>query len=254
MNRKILSVVLLCFLVTALVSKIFLYDNGYSNPLHFSSYYDSGYYEIHPGTILESLSQKKNDLFTPASEEIWNRDEPHYEVITWSQSDYLKVADALSREVWHEPLDLKEWKVLYLDLEQDCVDNPLGFYEFSIVYFQNSGIGFWSREYQTRLIEVYTWRGLIRWGEASFSDALLPGWGNADVYNFKVTADNALFVADNNGGSKVRQKAHNACWIAVWVNNYPPVNGYSNNDWLVDYRMVDFSIRIDPFSSKFRDE
>ena len=212
----------------------------------------SGYYEIYPATIFDSLDRGETDVFTLSSEEIWDRERPHYDDIYWSQSDYLKIVNAVSQEFWNEPLDLKKWKVLHLDMNQDCMDNPRGFYDFRIVYFENSGIEFWHRRYQARLIEVFSWQGIIRWGDATFSDAILPGWGNANLDDFKVTADEALFVAERIGGSKVRQRVNNLCKLSVWLTNYSPVNGYTHNNWLVHYGMADFYVRINPFSGKFK--
>ncbi len=254
MTRKTLLLILSLVVVIAIVSRLVWYDNGYSNPLHFSQYYDYGYYEIYPETILGSLNRGVTEVFTPASEEIWDRGEQYDEAFHWSQSDYLTIANAFSQEVWHESWDPKEWKVLYLSLHQSCEDNPQGFYDFSIVYFKNLGMGFLDRQYQTRLIDIIPWQGLIRWGEASFSDALLPGWGNASLNNFKITADDALLIAERNGGGKLRQEDNNQCRISVWLNNYPPVTGYTNNNWLVDYGMGDFSIYINPYSGKFRSD
>jgi hypothetical protein len=239
-------------LLASFGSKLFLYDNGYDNPLYFSQYSTSGYYEIYPDTTLDSLTRQESNVLIPATEEIWNRDEPEYDSIHWSQSDYLKIANLLSQEVWHEPLDLNEWKVLNLSLTQDCVDNPKGFYDFRIVYFQNLGIQFWRRQFHVRLIEVYTSQGIIRWGDTTFSDAILPGWGNVELNDFKLTADDALLIAENNGGRKTRQEVDDACMLSVRLNNYSPVNGYTNNNWIVDYYMTDFYLRIDPFSGEFR--
>lgn len=237
--------------IASIVSKLFLYDDGYSNPLFLSRYSTYGFYEIFPETILESLNQGQVDVFTLASEEILDRDEPYYEEIRWSQSDYLKISDALSKEVWHEPLDLSQWQILDLSLHQACTDEPQGFYDFTIVYFQPLGIKYWSRQYHVRIIEIFSWQGILRWGESTFSDAILPGWGNTNLNDFQVTADSALHLAEINGGSKARQKVNNACRISVWVNNYRPVGGYTDNSWLVEYQMADFHVRIDPFSGKF---
>jgi len=114
----------------SVMSKLFVYDNGYDNPLYFSQYSTYGFYEIFPETILDSLNQGKTDVLTLSSEEIWNREEPTYDSIQWSQSDYLAIANALSQEVWHEPLDLNEWKVLNLSLTLGLYRKSKGFLRF----------------------------------------------------------------------------------------------------------------------------
>lgn len=242
----------MCLFTIALIIRLFWYDTGYSNPLYFTSYPQSGYYEIHPETILADLDQGKTDVFILASDDIFNREEPNYDLIKWTQSDYLKIADALSQEVWHEPLNLEEWGVLYIWAYQDCMDDPHGFYSFDIVYFKESAIRSWGRQYRTRLIEIVTWQGLIRWGDGNFSDAILPGWDKADFEKFKITADDAVAIAEKNGGSEFRKGEKNRCRIATWLLNYPTVTGYTKNSWRVDYDWADFSINIDPFSGKFK--
>ncbi len=252
MTRKTFLLILSLVFVLTIAIRIFWYDNDYSNPLHFSQYPTYGYYEIYPETILGSLNREVTEVFTPASDEIWNRGEQYDEAFHWSQSDYLMIANALSQEVWHESLDLEEWKVLYLSLDQSCEDNPQGFHTFSIVYFKNLGVEFWNRRYQARLIEVYPWQGLIRWGDSTFSDDIKPGWGNANLNEFKVTADGALLITERNGGSEVRQEADNMCRISIRMNNYSPVTGYTNNNWLVEYGVADFYLLINPFTGEFK--
>jgi len=255
MNRKILFailLILLCLSVLGLVGQFFLHANDYQNPLRFSSYSRIGYYEIHPETIIDKLNQEEFDVFTLSSEDVFSHDEPYYPEIHWSQSDYLKIVNAVSQEIWHEPLDLRNWDILSLSLQQDCVDNPQGFYDFDIVYFKNSESGYWDRQYQTRHVEVIAWKGFVLWGEGDFTDAILPGWGSANLNNFKITADDALFIAESHGGSKMRQEADKPCWISVWFNNYSPVIGYTKNDWIVDYKTPGSYVRINPFSGKIR--
>ena len=255
-TRKKLLWILLCLLTLALAIRLFYYDNSFSNPLHFSSYSEGGYYEIQPKTLLYTLNQGELNIFTPASDDVWFRDEPYYGGIQWSQTDYLKIADALSREVWHEPLNLQEWEVLALWLDHSCVDNnPQGFSDFHIVYFQRLGAEFWHRQYRVRYVEIITWQGAVRWGESLFFDAILPGWRNTGFDNFKVTADDALSIVDKNDDSEIRQEYENRCRISVYLINYPPVAGYTNGNWRagVDCGAEGFFIRIDPFSGKLQE-
>ena len=49
--------------------------------------------------------------------------------IAWTQSDYLKIANALSQVVWHGPLDLKEWNVHDVIFEKGCEDDPSGMFD-----------------------------------------------------------------------------------------------------------------------------
>jgi hypothetical protein len=246
---------LIIFLVLAALVPLIGQTLGYlfgedlnRSPAYFSVYPDSGYYEIDPTTILERLNHGETNVFTPFFGD-WDREEPYYDSITWTQSDYLKIANALSLETWKEPLDLKGWDVLMIDLQRSCDDNPHGFDTFSITYYKSMGIKNWERQYTTRLIEVYSWKGIIRWGSnAVFSTPLLLGWDGFDLTQFKIMADDALPIAEENGGRDVRRKVDNSCWILLTANQLSPLPHGVN--WLVDYERADFYMHINPYSGK----
>jgi hypothetical protein len=256
------SVVLLCCFTLVFVYKLYLYDDDNNhNPLLFSSYFHASYYQINPETMLDELDQGKSDVFIPVSEkvfyDIYGSVEPKYPDIHWSQAEYLKIVNTLSREVWHEPLDSKKWNVLVLEMMQNCVDNPQGFYNFEIIYFKNSSFGFLDRQYPVRRVEVISRDGLVRWGDKTFSDAILPGWYKVTLNDLKVTADDVLSIAESNGGSTARRQHNNECTISIRLNNYPRVEANTNNNWLVDYDSTDFSdifqIWINPLSGKIQE-
>ena len=70
---------------------VFLFGEDYRNPPgSFSAYPNSGYYEIDPETILYMLSLGKTDVFTPFWGD-WDRDQPYYDSIAWTQADFLKI-------------------------------------------------------------------------------------------------------------------------------------------------------------------
>lgn len=231
---------------------VFLFGEDYSrSPAHFSVYPDSGYYDIDPETILGALERGETNVFTPVSSEEWDRDEPYYESIAWTQSDYLKAANALSLETWNEPLDLESWKVIDIDLQASCKDNPRGFHTFSITYYKTLGVKNWERQYTTRHIEMFPWMGLVRWGNgAVFSAPMLLGWDGADLSKFKITADDALQIAEENGGLEARHKVNNDCMLYLVVNQLSPLPHKVN--WLADYFLADFHIHVNPYSDKHK--
>ena len=222
-----LSITILSFIVLViLANKLFFVEEDYRSPGTFSSYPNSGLYEIDPETILGVLNQGEIGVFTPFFGD-WDRDEPHYDSIAWTQSEYLKITNALSQETWNEPLDLENWKLMYISLEQDCKENPRGFHTFTLVYYKPLGIINGERKYTTRLIEMFPWKGIIRWGgDAVFSAPLIPGWDSIDLNDFKITADDALQIAEKNGGRDARLKVDNNCQTALRI---------TDNNWIVDY-------------------
>lgn len=249
-KRLIIFLVLAALILLVGQTLIYLFGEELNrSPGHFSVYPNSGYYEIDPTTILERLNHGETNVFTPFLGDV-DREEPYYGSVTWTQSDYLKIANALSLETWNEPLDLKSWDVAMIELEQRCDDSPRGFHAFSIIYYQPMGINNnLERQYTTRLIDIFSWKGLIGWGgNAVFSAPLLLGWDGFDLTQFKVTADAALPIAEESGGFDVRRKVDNSCRILVVANQLSPFPHRVN--WLVDYDRADFYMHINPYNGK----
>jgi len=231
---------------------VILFGEDYSGtPAIFSVYPKSGYYEIDPETTLDTLSRGETNVFTPASPEILYRDEPTYDSIAWTQSDFMKIANALSLKTWNEPLDLKSWKVIYMSFLGGCENQTSGFHSFTIAYYKPLGIADFEKQYTTRLIDIISWQGLARWGnDAVFSTPVLLGWDGVDVSKFQVTADDALQIAENNGGLDVRRNVDNACRLILTVSQLDPLPHRAN--WLVDYDRADFYMHINPYNGKYK--
>src|SRR5512138_1606635 len=76
------------------------------------------YYMISPDSILQSLTEGKQDVFSPLDTEPQQFESSQHEWITWHQSDFLQVAEAAHKKVWNEPLD--EWKVNFAFFSVRC--------------------------------------------------------------------------------------------------------------------------------------
>ena len=251
MNKKRIikwtAIIVSLIILFIFTSYLFATQKDYRNPTYYSSYFQSGYYKIHPETILISLDKGEPDVFVPLLGDL-NQVEDLHNSISWTQADYLKIANALSQFVWHEPLDLKTWKVYFTYFSVGCKDNLHGFNSFYIVYYKDEGVEDWHRIYSSRLIEVHPWNGIVGWaGSTKFSGPLLFGWGHIDLAQYMITADNVLRIADENGGKTMRSLGNNSCVISV---NAP----YSDfdNSWIINYSGVNFSVIVDPYSGKHK--
>ena len=63
------------------------------------------YYSIDPETLLEALDRGDTDVFTlldPTPEAVSTPSS--LESVSWSQADYLRIAQALHQQSWQEPL------------------------------------------------------------------------------------------------------------------------------------------------------
>jgi hypothetical protein len=247
--RSIIFLLLAIFVVLIGQTALFLIRDNSGSPAYFSTYTDTGYYEIHPETILAALAQGNTDVFTPFFGDP-DRDEPHYDAVAWTQSDYLKIVNALSLEIWNEPLDLNKWRVVDIDLMRDCNDSAHGFDTFTITFYKDLGITKWERHYTTRLIQINSWQGLVRWGgNATLSAPLLLGWDGFDLTQFKVTGDDALQIAEKSGGSNARMKVNNSCYIVLSANQLSAFPHRKN--WLASYERADFYIHINPYTGEY---
>ena len=217
MNKRTtvwISIIVLVFLLIFPVRKLFVIEDD-KNPGFISSYGPSGYYTFDPKTILASIERGEADVFTPF---VGNPDEITLEdlSIDWTQMDYLKITNLLSQQIWNESLDLEGWDVYSIYFQSECKDNPQGFNEFSIVYYKALGVKNWERRYTVRLVDIFPWQGLIRWGgDSDFSVPLLSAWDNIDLLKFKITPLDAMQIADKNGGKEARLHVGDVCTISV---------------------------------------
>jgi hypothetical protein len=202
----------------------------------------SGYYQFNPQTILASLDQGKTDAFTSLLVGDPNDVNVEYDRITWNQADFLHVANALSQQIWNEPLDLDGWDIYFLLASKDCNDSFDGFDDFKITYYKTIKIG-WETVYTARHIELTPWKGVATWaGDGDFSTPFIFGWTNIKLMKFKTTAEQAVQIADENGGKIARLNNDNKCRVYVNI---------IKNNWDVYYNTpITLNVFINPFTGK----
>jgi hypothetical protein len=221
---------------------IFMGDSYHEpNPNLLSDYPENrtGYDQFNPQTILSSLDQGKTDLFTPLLIDP-NTLDVYYPGIAWTQSDFLRVGNALSQKIWHEPLDLDGWDVYFILVSGACNDNFSGFDDFEITYYKTIKTG-WETVYTARHIDLIPGTGVARWaGDDNFSTPFIFGWQNIELTKFKTTPEQAVRIADENGG-KAGRLNDDKCQVSVST---------IENDWFVGYSRTQLNIFINPFTGK----
>ncbi len=203
----------------------------------------TGSFTIQADSILASLAAGKDNVFMPF---LANTDttDPTYPLqqnaITWRQADCLEVANAVFDYVWKEPA--AGWRVYGLSFDRACQDNPSGFADGTIAYFKSVRSG-----YTFRIIKMDPQSNEVDWGGDSFIyDRPILGWASIDVARQKFTADDALKLAEANGGKAAREAAGNRCRIMLVL------FGDNRFGWDVYYDMYDaplssFSISVNPY-------
>ncbi len=92
------------------------------------------------------------------------------------------------------------------------------------------------------------WQGIVRWGgEERFFSPLFREWSRIDLMEFKIAANDALQIVEENGGKLARSRVDNQCHIYVGM---PSRNG--NNSWEVYYTGGYFTMFVDPYSGDYR--
>ncbi len=243
----IISFSLVCLYLCALAGyKLYFWVDYSDRPetLHGSgdSYPSKGGYEINPETILSSLDRGETGVFVPiiATPEVYTPLSTGS--FSWRQSDYLKIAEALAQFKWQE--NLSDWYVYMMTFYKECNDNPEGFDNGEIIYFKNyteNGTSY----YDVYAVVVYPLFKQVVWGRSTFPKPLL-GWKSIDLDRLKVTADDALQIAEDEGGREDRLKENNLCRIFI-INN---ANQEGDNDWRISYS--NFEIHIDPYSGRYK--
>jgi hypothetical protein len=231
-KRLIIGTVLLALVIVIIVS----YDSYLHKqedlrlPSRLGSYSETGYFKIDPATILGSLDSGDTDVFIPLLEDP-DLIAPLSDVsISWTQSDFMDIARALGQLVWNDPMHLMDWNIYYLFFERTCEDNPVGLSFATITYYKEIEVN-GRRMYTTRLIEIHPIYAWVRWGSgATYPQPFLRRWNSVDLSEAKITADNALRIAEDNGGKEVRLQAENKCAILI----SSPQND-DNQNWYLSY-------------------
>lgn len=207
----------------------------------FSSYLDNGSYKFEPDTILPTLRLGQEEVFTMIDT---IRAEPIYEPqVQWTQSDYLMVSNALHQFVWKETLD--DWDLHDMVLDGECLSIPQ-FDIFKVSYYRIDGL----QEYSAHIIGIYPLAGEGEWGgEDGFPRSIFRKWEYINLEKL-ITSEEALAIAEENGGELARLSIKNRCRVHMTLGPYP----YPS--WNVSYSLSGgtsriFEIDIDAYTGKF---
>jgi len=244
-TSSVLMLLLLAF-ITGCYMEPCCYDPTKDQEIRFPSnvgvFGDRRIYSFDPNTILTALDQSDGTIFQPLSD----FQGPVFPSGTfpWRQQDYLKIANALNKFAIQDSLE--GWMLYDVHSFRDCSDDPVGLDNFFITYFKIDG-----DRYIARAIEIWPLSKEAYLGvDMSFPRPFPIGWTDwhslPDLKSLKVTADEALQIADANGGKVFRQTVNNECSIFVslgdsWYVTYSP-NGSG----------ISFRVSIDLYSGEYR--
>jgi len=209
------------FILISTFIMILGYDNhlqkqrDLKNPNHLDSYWETGYYAINPETILTSLGNKDSNVFMPRSDDPQDITEDVTDItISWTQADFLRIASALSRLIWDDPIDSRDWNVYFISFGGSCSD-PIGLFSATITYFKTGRTA-----YTTRLIEINPYLGYVAWGDVStYPKPILQKWNSVDLFGAEFTADDALRIVGEDAKERFQLQGNCGGLISTPQNN-----------------------------------
>jgi hypothetical protein len=250
-RRKTFTWALATTIVLFLGSAVYDYITGEiresREPILYSSYpeavSDNGYYEFDTAQILQLLDDGRMDVFSRTLEDPALSEESLDDLsIAWTQSEYLRIASAAGKSAWDD--DLKEWRMYRLYFQQSCEDDFSGFDSASLVYFNDDDSPN-SFMYSTRIIEIFPYFSGLRWGGGVYyPKPFLQRWKSIDLSRMRFTAEEALQVAEENGGKAARLQEDNSCIIII--------DSEANNKWEVEYFGAGFEVLVDMYTGKVK--
>lgn len=198
-----------------------VYINGFfKGPRDPTDFSNSTFYEIDPRNILEELDKGDINVFTKVSSTPDSYEKSYFSPFPWSQSDYIRIANSLSQYTGNDVSD--GWHVYNMVFYGECQYDPVGFDQFKIIYFKDVG----PQKYNAREISIYPLNAGASMSTQSGLDRPMFGLNNLNLEKFKVSADEAIQVAEEHGGSDARLAIGNQCSISVST---------SGQDWHVRY-------------------
>lgn len=219
-------------------------DQTTKSPSGLSDYFERRDFKIDPTTILEDLENGNTDVFIPLITTPEAYEKLYFAPPSWKQLDYLNVSSALYEFAWGD--NVNDWLIENMSFYGDCQYDPLNFDLFKITYFQDNG----SQHYAAREIDIFPlYGGAAIGGGTSFPKPLF-GWKNINLEKLKITAEDALSIAEDNGGREFRLSHENKCEIFVLITS-------RELRWQVRYYSDNtigraFEVTINPFTGEFK--
>jgi hypothetical protein len=167
--------------------------------------------------------------------------------INWHQEDYLHTVQALFKEVWGETPD--GWSLNSFRFSVACSFVDYGFQTGRFRYFKNAE----KADEQIRVerrIYINASSGFVQVLEFEYAPRLVD-WGVVDMARLHYSADDALQIAEKEGGREARLAIQNNCDISVRLD--PDAPRYRGWDiWYLGYDGNIFEIWVDPVTGKIR--
>ncbi len=197
---------------------------AHGEPVAFSN--DGEVYGIDANTILQKISSGETDIFELLPNEVdYATPIPNLPPVRFTSTDYLQIKDAFNRFLSDE--EIENWEYSEISYGLDCEDISYGPQEafLSIVkYIVHNA----DEVRVKRSIVIEPYRERISWFEEGRE--VLFSYPTFDYANIKISAEEALEIAEINGGKEFRPAQDEQCTIAISISA-----SHFDNGWEVRY-------------------
>jgi hypothetical protein len=186
-------------------------------------------YSFDAASLPEVISNGESNIFklltaTPAVTP------PDSSPIQWTQADYFAVAQAIHKFAWKD--SLKDWNLREMAFTLRCSEIKLGPQGARFEFFRNER--FEGEDARSRKDLYITPReNRIKLYETKYQP-VYEKWSSIDLSNVKVQVENALLLAEQNGGILFRQEVGDNCSIFASLNADGRYTG-----WFITYTGLD---------------
>lgn len=187
-------------------------------------------YIIDSTTILDDLDRGNVDVFTLVEGTPQVLSTQSSRLVSWSQDDFFRIAQALHQKVWNLPIG--EQTLFSVTFSIDCSNVEQGAFDAAIFRtFQVIQIG----EEKTRVeytVSIFPSNNEVRTSKLEYYPSL-GDYKPIDLTMYHISAEMALQIAERNGGAENRLEARNAClidalapgpdgkgWRVIYVNSH----------------------------------
>ncbi len=206
-------------------------------------------YRFNPQTVLSIPSPSEGEVFIPIPFQEDILKEPTNVQVLWRQEEYFHVIDLLMQTVLHE--QLKNWRLNSVASKINCAEPIFGQVipqGMSVELFREIKTPEQKMRQDLHIIIDSDKELIIVFAREYYSYAILD---YIEWTNFKIPIEQALTIADQQGGAKVRTALNNHCEIRAIL-----TAGIQKDDWQISYEPYNkpsvFEVAVDEKTGKYR--
>lgn len=193
------------------------------------------YFSFDPQLIHLPIKQSDKPTFSLIEGESKIQDLSESEVVNWKQNDYANITEELHKLIWNE--FTKNWKLYYVYFSVSCDQVNSGFQFAQFKFFQIKNMD--GQEVRVEhVLEIDLLKHFAHAMEIEYSPNLENRRG-INIETIKPSTDEALAIAEKDGGKEKRTAINNKCGVSVG-NSLDT----TNSNWLVIYSPGVFIDRI----------